>query len=90
MIHRLLVMSEGAAVDVPDLPSVMRFSIRNGVGRNRTLAEIETEHLRKVLASVDGNKTHAAKLLGLSRRGLLKKLERYREADAQAELDEEG
>ena len=37
------------------------------------------------LDSVDNNKTHAAKLLGLSRRGLLKKLERYR-ANDEAEL----
>ncbi|NIN96009.1 MAG: AAA domain-containing protein, partial [Anaerolineae bacterium] len=28
VIHRLLVMSEGATVDVPDLPSVMRFTVR--------------------------------------------------------------
>ena len=76
VIHRLLVMSEGAAVDIPDLPSVMRFSVRNGIGRHRTLAEIETEHLRKVLASVDGNKTRAAEILGIDRKTLRVKLKR--------------
>ena len=76
VIHRLLVMSEGATVDVPDLPSVMRFSVRNGIGPNRTLAEIEVEHLRNVLASVDGNKTRAAKILGIDRKTLREKLKR--------------
>ncbi|MFG1691776.1 sigma-54-dependent transcriptional regulator [Gemmatimonadota bacterium] len=76
VIHRLLVMSEGAAVDVPDLPSVMRFSVRNGIGRHGTLAEIETEHLRNVLTSVDGNKTRAAEILGIDRKTLREKLKR--------------
>jgi DNA-binding NtrC family response regulator len=76
VIHRLLVMSEGGAVDVADLPSVMRFSVRNGIGRHRRLAEIEVEHVRNVLASVDGNKTQAAEILGIDRKTLREKLKR--------------
>lgn len=76
VIHRLLVMNEGALVDVPDLPSFMRYSVRNGIGRHRTLAEIDTEHLRNVLASVDGNKTRAAGILGIDRKTLREKLRR--------------
>lgn len=76
VIHRLLVMSEGESVDVPDLPSVMRFTIRTGIGRHCTLAECEAEHVRNVLASVDGNKTRAAEILGIDRKTLREKLKR--------------
>nr|WP_285838523.1 sigma-54-dependent Fis family transcriptional regulator [Shouchella clausii] len=41
------------------------------------LAEKEKEHLRQTLAEVDGVKTEAAKLLGISIRSLYYKLEKY-------------
>jgi len=50
------------------------------------IKELERLTIERALESSGGNKTHAAKLLGLSRRGLLKKLERYR--DDGAPLDE--
>jgi DNA-binding NtrC family response regulator len=73
-IQRLIVMTEGSAIDVPDLPSVMRFSAMNGKGFKRTLAEVEVEYIRNVLASVDGNKTRAAEILGIDRKTLREKL----------------
>jgi DNA-binding NtrC family response regulator len=76
VIHRLVVMSDGQTVDVPDLPSVMRFSVPRGSGRHRSLAEVEAEHVRSVLASVGGNKTKAAEILGIDRKTLRKKLKR--------------
>ncbi len=42
------------------------------------IKELEKITIERALQTSNGNKTHAAKLLGLSRRGLLKKLERYR------------
>jgi transcriptional regulator with GAF, ATPase, and Fis domain len=42
------------------------------------IKELERLTIERALNQAGGNKTHAAKLLGLSRRGLLKKLERYR------------
>ena len=76
VIHRLVVMSEGAAVDVAELPSVMRFSVQHGVGRHLTLSQVEAEHARSVLASVDGNKTKAAEILGIDRKTLREILKR--------------
>jgi DNA-binding NtrC family response regulator len=76
VIHRLVVMSESATIDLPDLPSVMRFSIPRGGVRHCTLAEIEAEHVRSVLASVGGNKTRAAEILGIDRKTLREKLKR--------------
>jgi two-component system, NtrC family, response regulator HydG len=74
VIQRLVVMSEGAVIDVPDLPSLMRFSALRGKDLNRTLAEVELEYIRNVLESVGGNRTRAAEILGIDRKTLREKL----------------
>jgi DNA-binding NtrC family response regulator len=74
VVQRIVVMSEGKQVEVPDLPSLMRFSALREVGLNRTLAEVEIEYIRNVLASVGGNKTKAAHILGIDRKTLREKL----------------
>jgi two-component system response regulator HydG len=76
VIHRLVVMCEGKLVDVSDLPSVMRFSVTRAPGVHASLAEVEAEHVRNVLASVGGNKTRAAEILGIDRKTLREKLNR--------------
>jgi DNA-binding protein Fis len=52
----------------------MRFTLPREKGLHRTLAEVETEHIRNVLTSVKGNKTKAAKILGIDRKTLREKL----------------
>jgi DNA-binding NtrC family response regulator len=74
VVQRLVVMSEGERIEVPDLPSLMRFSALTDTGLHRTLAEVEAEHIRNVLASVAGNKTRAAEILGIDRKTLREKL----------------
>jgi len=74
VIQRLIVMTEGDLIEVPDLPSLMRFSALQKTGLNRTLAEVETEYIRNVLAMVEGNKTKAAEILGIDRKTLREKL----------------
>jgi DNA-binding NtrC family response regulator len=74
VIQRLVVMTDGDVIDVPDLPSLMRFSPLQGTGFTRTLAEVETEYVRNVLASVGGNKTRAAEVLGIDRKTLRQKV----------------
>jgi len=78
IIQRLVVMTEGDVIDVPDLPSLMRFSALRGVRSRRTLAEVEAEHILGVLSSVDGNKTQAAKILGITRKTLREKLNKIK------------
>jgi two-component system response regulator HydG len=78
IIQRLVVMTEGDVIDVPDLPSLMRFSALRGVSPHRTLAEAEAEHILCVLSSVDGNKTQAAKILGITRKTLREKLNKFK------------
>ena len=82
VIQRLIVMTDGGLIEVPDLPSLMRFSALQEVGFHRTLAEVEEEYIRNVLASVNGNKTRAAKVLGIDRKTLREKL-KLRELDSE-------
>ena len=78
VVQRLMVMTEGDLVDVPDLPSLMRFSALGRGGFDRTLAEVEAEYIRNVLASVDGNRTRAAEILGIDRKTLRERLKSHR------------
>jgi len=77
VIQRLVIMTDGGLIEVPDLPSLMRFSALRKNGFNRTLAQVEAEHIRNVLATVDGNKTRAAEILGIDRKTLREKLKKY-------------
>ncbi len=74
VIQRLVVMTEADVVEVADLPSLMRFSALRGIGFDRTLAEVEAEYIRNVVASVEGNRTRAAEILGIDRKTLREKL----------------
>jgi DNA-binding NtrC family response regulator len=77
LIQRLSVMIEEETVDASDLPSLMRFSASRNPGLQRTLADIEAEHIRNVLTSVDGNKTRASEILAIDRKTLREKLKRF-------------
>jgi len=76
VIQRLVVMTDGDLIEVPDLPSLMRFTALRKTGYERTLAEVESEYITNVLASVGGNKTRAAEILGIDRKTLRDKLKR--------------
>jgi DNA-binding NtrC family response regulator len=74
VVQRLVVMAESASIDAPDLPSLMRFSVTEPrTAPTRTLAEMEAAYIREVLDSVGGNKTHAARILGIDRKTLREK-----------------
>ena len=77
LIQRLLVMTDAEAIRVPDLPVNMRFSVGRDAGLNRSLAEVEAEHIRNVLASTGGNKVRAAQILGINRKTLREKLKTH-------------
>jgi len=77
MIQRIVVMSDDEIVEIPDLPPLARFSALRSTGVNRTLAEVEADHIRNVLANAGGNKTRAAQILGIDRKTLRSKAQRY-------------
>jgi len=85
IIQRLVIMSEEKLIDVPDLPPIMRFSVLSGEGMKRTLAVVETEYILNVLASVSGNKSHAAEILGIDRKTLREKLKKAGYSDTRNE-----
>jgi two-component system response regulator HydG len=76
VVLRLVAMSENDVIDVTQLPSAMRFRVAGGAGLDRTLEEVEIEHIVRVLESVGGNKSRAAKLLGIDVKTLREKLKR--------------
>ena len=76
LIQKLTVTMDNNRVDIVDLPETMKFSIDPKAGLNRSLAAVENEHIQNVLASVEGNKTQAAKILKIDRKTLREKLKR--------------
>jgi transcriptional regulator with GAF, ATPase, and Fis domain len=48
------------------------------------LAEVEKRHIQRVLASTGGNKTQAARVLGIDTKTLYNKLKSYKSAEAVA------
>lgn len=76
LIQRLMVVVDADRIDVIDLPPAMRAHIPTKSWQARPLAEVEAEHIERVLAEVDGNKTRAAEILGIDRKTLRQKLKR--------------
>lgn len=74
LIQRLVIITEGDSITVADLPAPMKFCVSPQKGLHRTLADMEADHIRDVLASVGGNKTKAAQILDIDRKTLRKKM----------------
>ena len=71
----------GGQIDLSDLPPAFRnrqaAAERPAQGESRPLRDIEVEHLKKVLSETRGNKARAARILGLSRWALQRKLQKH-------------
>ena len=52
-------------------------TIRGKVTDEESMEQVERKHIQKVLESCDGNRTHAAKKLGLNVRTLRNKIKEY-------------
>src|SRR5262249_3085654 len=78
IIERAVIVSGGVAVEVDDLPETVRFAAAQQDRKDRrpTLAEIEAEYIRETLKAPKGNKSEAAKILGISRKNLYERLAR--------------
>jgi DNA-binding NtrC family response regulator len=80
-IERAIALAAYDEITIDDLPSKIRDQIDAGAPPPAddpielpTLRAIEDRYIRQVLASADGNKTLAAKILGFDRRTLYRKL----------------
>jgi DNA-binding NtrC family response regulator len=76
LLQRLVIIGDGPVIDSSDLPESMRFSISRARFGDKTLAEVEADHIRAVLARTGDNKTRAAEILGIDRKTLREKLKR--------------
>jgi transcriptional regulator with PAS, ATPase and Fis domain len=80
LIERLVILSTGDTIEPRDLPP--QFAGTTGPGTPAaparkeplTLAEVEREYILRVMQQVKGNKSEAAKVLGITRQTLRKKL----------------
>ncbi len=76
VIEQALVLGEDGVIRPENLPAALRGELTDhGVG---TLSDMERDHILRALRKTGGNKTAAARLLGLNRKTLYRKLEQYR------------
>jgi transcriptional regulator with PAS, ATPase and Fis domain len=78
-IERALVLAEGGALKAEHLPEAVRKNdgpSPKGAMREQ-LADLELKAIEDAMAAEKGNQTRAAKRLGISRRALIYKLEKY-------------
>jgi DNA-binding NtrC family response regulator len=79
VIERALVLGTGTIISVEDLPESLRDESSNAGGiAGRRLADIEREYIIRTLRAVKGNKAAAARVLGLNRKTLYRKLTQHR------------
>ena len=80
VVERAVIMTRGELVQPEDLPANLRQGESEepiGVTPGRPLSEVEKEAIIKTLELTGGNRTEAAKLLGIGRRTLQYKLKEY-------------
>jgi DNA-binding NtrC family response regulator len=80
-LERALVLGRDDVLWLEDLPEALRPRATSGISTGgespASLSEVEREHILRTLRDVRGNKTAAARLLGLDRKTLYRKLESY-------------
>ncbi len=75
MIERLTILAPYGKIDDAAVRAAIEITEPRDV-MSDTLADTESEQIRRVLAATGGNKSRAAKILGIERKTLYRKLER--------------
>ncbi|RKS03153.1 sigma-54 dependent transcriptional regulator [Flavobacterium sp. 102] len=73
VIQRMIILG-GSSLDVADIPSYLKYTLPSEANGLKSLKEVEKEHILKVLAAVDNNKSKAAEILQIDRKTLRHKL----------------
>jgi DNA-binding NtrC family response regulator len=81
-VEHALAIGLGPSLTIADLPmSISGMTSNTGapepVGEGRTLDEVERRHILRILEETGGNHLRAAEILGIHRRTLYRKLEKY-------------
>jgi DNA-binding NtrC family response regulator len=88
-IERAVLLGKGSRIELEDLPPNIvvdgqsSIILAQALTRQLTLRDLEREYVAKVLDATNGNKTEAAKILGVDRTTLYRKLEEYKLKDEQ-------
>ena len=76
-IERAVIVSSTATIEETELPGSLRAAVAlQRRGRRQTLAEVEADYVADTLELARGNKSEAARILGISRKNLYERLER--------------
>jgi two-component system response regulator HydG len=80
-IQRAVVLSRGETIFPEHLPAKIQAAGTDADGvevkTGKTMREVERDTIAKTLRQTEGNRTHAAKILGVSRRTLQNKIKEY-------------
>jgi transcriptional regulator with PAS, ATPase and Fis domain len=82
-VEHALAIGAGPTLRIPDLPPhisgfVGEIVIQEFAVEARSLREVERRHILRVLEETGGNHAHAAQVLGIDRRTLYRKLNKYK------------
>ncbi|GMR05303.1 MAG: sigma-54 dependent transcriptional regulator [Thermodesulfobacteriota bacterium] len=77
VIENMAIMVNDGFIRLEDLPEEIRASRQRQVFPPKTLGDVVKGHIAATLRLCEGNRTNAAKTLGISRRALFRKMERY-------------
>ena len=78
-VQRALALGSGPEIQVRDLPSSLLYAMQNESGKRRfsTLREIERDAIRQALEVTGGDRLRAAKLLGIGKTTVYRKIKEY-------------
>jgi DNA-binding NtrC family response regulator len=81
IVASAVVLETGSVLSLSSLPPHLRAVATRAEAKvprevRKTLADLEEEHIRAVISYTSGNRSAAARILGISRVGLLQKLKR--------------
>ncbi|BBP04029.1 acetoacetate metabolism regulatory protein AtoC [Sulfuriferula plumbiphila] len=75
VVERSFALHGGPVLEAHEISLSMKPNALDTAEKNKTLAQTEAEHIRRILAENHGNQVAAARVLGISRSTLRRKLE---------------
>ncbi|NOX90745.1 MAG: sigma-54-dependent Fis family transcriptional regulator [Calditrichaeota bacterium] len=78
VLERAVILSDGKEITVNDLPADLKEHARDeSIGNDNSLKSMERKHILSVLKEANWNKTHAARILGITKKTLYHKMRMY-------------
>lgn len=74
VIQRILVLNENKLIELSDVPEFLHLNSARNMVPDRTLVQVEAEHILRTMSVHGGNKSKVAQVLGIDRKTLREKL----------------